>query len=190
MTAGGLALLSDAQPVSSSRWAWLDAADPLPVALNGEIYVYEPRYTTWELIDIAANYRWWDLLPGSLRTKDQDKITRLLRDPGSRMSMRLLHYAAQQLADTLYGWPFFTASRLSASLRVSQVPFLMWCTQKGVRPAELGSAVEVCAVTAAWLFESTRGDEKKQRDLDAQLSVPTVLNPFVPGMTPSWRVSN
>jgi hypothetical protein len=190
MTPGALPVLTQAEAPPSSRWAWLDNNQPLPVAINGEIYVLEPRYDTWDLIDIAANYRWWDLLPGCLRVKDQRKIDRLLRKRGSRMSMRLLHYGAQQLGDTIYGWPFFTASRLSASLRSAQVPFLMWCTTHGVRPAELASAVEVCAVVAAWLYEATSTDQKKRKELDAQLSIPNALDPFVPGMTPSWRVGN
>lgn len=189
MTVGPLPVLGGEQKPLGSRWAWLGNDTPMPVAINGDIYVYEPRHTTWELIDIAADYRWWELIPGSLRDKDQKKINRLLRKRGSRMSMRLLHYSAQQLADTVYGWPFFTASRMAASLRVAQVPFLMWCVQKGMRPAEINSAIEVCAVIAAWLHEATGADEKKRRELDAQLSVPTALSLFVPGMTPSWRAS-
>lgn len=185
-----LPVLDEERPTSSSRWAWLDGNASLPVAINGTIYVYEPRHTVWELIDIAADYRWWELLPGSLCAKDRARIDRALRRNSSRVSMRLLHYAAQQLSDTVYGWPFFTASRLCASLRVAQVPFLMWCARNRVRPAEFASATEVCAVVAAWLYEAAGSDDKKLRELEAQLSMPTVLSLFVPGMTPSWRVGS
>lgn len=140
---------------------------------------------TLELLDIAANYAWQQLVPGAVEEPGKSLLLEWLADPEHPASWRRLHIAMQPLGLYLYGMPFFVAARTAANLHQHFSLFRMWAQLNLHVDLRTAEAADWIAAATAWML-SAQKDEKSRNAMWAELTTPGRLPEWVPGVLPEW----
>jgi hypothetical protein len=138
-----------------------------------------------ELLDIAANYDWQRLVPGSLEEPGQELLMDWLADPESPATWKRLHVMVQPLGIYLYGVPFFVAARTAANLLHHFSLFRMWAQLNLHIDLHQAQAADWIAAAMAWMLAS-KPEAKDRNALWAELTTPGRLPVEVPGVLPEW----
>lgn len=163
----------------------LAAPETVLVRVEGEDFDFHVP-AALELLDIAANYAWQELLPGALDEEGQARLLEWLDDPEHPASWKRLHVAVQPLGLYLYGVPFFVAARTAANLLEHYSLFRMWAQLNLMCfDAQHAEAADWIAAAMAWLIGS-KTESKDRNALWAELTTPSRLPVEVPGVLPPW----
>lgn len=160
------------------------ASEVVLLRFDGEdFYLRVPP--TLELLDIAANYTWRQLVPNALEEPGRSMLLDWLDDPDHPATWRRLHIAMQPLGMHLYGFPFFVAARTAANLHANFTLFRMWSQLNLHADLREAEAADWIAAATAWLLAAQK-DEKSRNAVWAELTTPGRLPTWVPGVLPEW----
>lgn len=138
-----------------------------------------------ELLDIAANYAWQQLVPGRLEEPGQELLMEWLTDPEHPATWKRLHIMVQPLGIYLYGVPFFIAARTAANLLHHFSLFRMWAQLNLHIDLHQAQAADWIAAAMAWMV-SSKTEAKDRNALWAELTTPGRLPAEIPGVLPDW----
>lgn len=162
----------------------LSAPEVVLVRIEGEDFWLKVP-PTLELLDIAANYAWQQLIPGALEEPGRQLLLDWLDDSDHPASWKRLHVAMQPLGLYLYGVPYFVAARTAANLLHHYSLFRMWAQLNLHFDPQQAQAADWIAAALAWLL-STKTDSKERNALWAELTTPGRLPTDAPGVLPEW----
>lgn len=130
------------------------------VDLDGEAFrVVLPRpdgstACLWALADA-----WWEMFPGSLPEGERDFWDDRLSDPDDPMSRSMLLPVAHQLANQVFGVPWWAAHRICEETAGQHMSWLAWCVKHGFEPSTSGAERLIASMVA---FASEAWDDEAQ----------------------------
>lgn len=118
----------------------------------------------------AREGNWPRLVPWSLADWCRDDFVELLADPVGRVDLAVCHRVVVELAEDIYGVPWWTAGRIAASITQFWDRYAAWSVLRGFDPAG-ASAQRITASGLAWL-RSAVSEERDAEKLEATLFTP------------------
>jgi hypothetical protein len=119
---------------------------------------------------VAAHDYWSAVLPGWVHPEYAEEFWDFLCDPKSEMTLWVCQRVVIELAEDIYGVPWWTA-RLLAALAIDQwTHFGRYCVTAGFDPTA-ACAHRLISAVLAWLYAGCT-DEKDVRSLERKLFTP------------------
>ncbi|MEU0770636.1 hypothetical protein [Streptomyces albogriseolus] len=125
----------------------------LDVDLDGEqLRIELPRPPGLLACDWAAHDDWLSLFPEALPGEQRAYWHERMADPGDPLTARALQVIAYDLAEPVYGMPWWAAHRLCIKAAQSWWQFEAWCAANGMDPHADGvPATRLVGACWAWL---------------------------------------
>lgn len=114
-------------------------------------------YTGWQAAGWASVADWAAIVPRGLDAESFELVSEWLSDRDDPFTLGVCYYMAEQLAETIYGMPWWAAVRLSAMASTHWRYYSLWCAEHAFDPVR-SSAPLICASSLKWLRDSAKDD--------------------------------
>lgn len=139
----------------------------LPFQLNGQrAFRLELPADGRHILAHAARGEYLSLVPGLVTGS---AFLDLLADPDSGVDVEACRTIVYELAEDIFGVPWWTAGRLAASAEEGWDQYAAYTVTVGFDPSAVAPAHRHISAMLAWLRTAVSGDAKKARRLEMEL---------------------